>query len=151
MKAETIDNNSSIYAETSLSTTVDLEVEKGDVSQELMRLDRSSRKTFRRLTDEMVFKEHHALDVVKMSSEQRKKQAEEYKRQIVVYRNLMYVVSLNSGWFSYSTGVVQFALLYILKSSSSDTANFLAAINAPWNFKPLFGFLSDNFAIFGFR
>ena len=151
MKASTIENSSVEAGGLSFAPTVDLGVEKQDASDQIAQLDRASRNVFKRLTTEQVFNEGQALDVVQMTSEKRLEKAEEYKRQIKIYRNLMYVVSLNSGWFAYSTGVVQFSMLYILKASSADTANFLAAINAPWNFKPLFGFLSDNFAIFGFR
>ena len=150
MKANTIQNDS-IDDETVISNPIEFEVKKQNVEDELYELNTESRKSFRRLTQGLVFGEDQALDIVKMTSEERRQKAEEYKRQIVSYRNLMYVVSLNSGWFSYSSGLVQYALLFILQVTSGQNTSFIAVINLPWSFKPLFGFLSDNFAILGFR
>ena len=150
MKTSTIQSES-IEDENTIKNSVELEVKKQDVEEELNDFNTESRKSFRRLTSEMVFNEDQALDVVKMTSEERLEKAEDYKKQIRIYRNLMYVVSLNSGWFSYTSGLVQFALLFILKVSGAENASFVTFINIPWCLKPLFGFLSDNFAILGYR
>ena len=122
-----------------------------DTTPSLSGLDAQSRKSFRRLTNEMVFNEEQAVDVLKMTSEERAEEAKRLKQKIARYRNLMYVVSLNTGWAAYATGVLSFALIFILKVSSAGNTQFMSLIGQPWNLKPLFGFLSDNFAIFGYR
>ena len=99
----------------------------------------------------MVFEESEAQAILRMDVDERVAKVDEFQNQIVAYRNLMYVVSLNTGWISYSTGLVQFALLSILKVNGSQNSIFMTVINLPWSFKPLFGFISDKLAIFGYR
>ena len=68
-----------------------------------------------------------------------------------LYRNLMLMVSINSGWNYYTVGAISYILIYVVKASGGRNAFFMSFTNLGWYLKPIFGFLSDTFYIFGFR
>ena len=61
------------------------------------------------------------------------------------------MVSLNSGWFAYSSGVQLFVLLKVLQVDPGDYAFFTSIVGLGWYLKPFWGFLSDTFFVFGYR
>ena len=76
---------------------------------------------------------------------------EELKTKISQYRALMLMVSLNSGWSMYRANVETFYLMDVLKVNGTVFNEFDANTDIPWMVKPLWGFLSDSFFIFGYR
>lgn len=63
----------------------------------------------------------------------------------------MYMVSSNSGWWSYVDFVVFYYLKNILDQPADVVTSFDSYTSYPWMFKPVYGFLSDSFFPLGYR
>jgi hypothetical protein len=64
---------------------------------------------------------------------------------------MMYFISSNSGYFTYSQNVNYFYISEKLSRPSSDYAKFLSYQGFCWSIKPIYGWISDSVYPFRYR
>lgn len=64
---------------------------------------------------------------------------------------MMYFISSNSGYFTYSQNVNYFFISEVLGRGSADYALFLSYQGLAWSIKPLYGWISDSIYPFKYR
>ena len=109
------------------------------------------KKSFRKLSQMPGIEEEEAEDMVKWDSWQRQAEIKRLKDLVGRYKILMFMVSMNSGWFYYTSNFQLFYCRDVLNMLAPDFSAFQSNINLPWLLKPLWGFFSDSFRFFGFR
>ena len=109
------------------------------------------RKSYKKLKEVKSIKEEDAQKMATWTTEQRKAEIKRLKSLINSYRVLMLMVSLNSGWLLYINNINIFYIRSVLKIGGAVLNQFLANASLPWMVKPLWGFCSDSFFIFGYR
>ena len=63
----------------------------------------------------------------------------------------MLLIAINTGWTLYYLNMVVYYNKTVYHLTGAQIGEFIGFISIPWNLKPLFGFLSDTFFIFGYR
>ena len=63
----------------------------------------------------------------------------------------MMIVAVNTGWNTFTQNMIVFYNRNRLKLSGAENAAFTSLTFIPFNIKPIWGFLSDTFYIFGYR
>ena len=89
--------------------------------------------------------------MAKWSSEERQAEIKRLNNKVARYRILMFMVSMNSGWFFYTNNFQIFYCRDVLDMSAPNLSAFQSNTGLPWLLKPLWGFFSDSFRFFGFR
>ena len=63
----------------------------------------------------------------------------------------MVLIAINTGWTFYYINMCVFYNKSIYNLSGAEIGKFIGFVSIPWNLKPIFGFLSDTFFLFGYR
>ena len=90
-------------------------------------------------------------DFSKWTSDERQAEIKRLNDQIARYRILMFMVSMNSGWFFYTYNFQFYYCRSVLDMKAPAFSAFQSNTNLPWLIKPLWGFFSDSFRIAGYR
>ena len=112
---------------------------------------KEQRKSFRRLSQIPGIEDKEAMNMAKWSSEERQAEIKRLNDKVSRYKILMFMVSMNSGWFFYTSNFQLFYCRDVLDMSAPAFSAFGSNTNLPWLIKPLWGFFSDSFRFFGFR
>ena len=112
---------------------------------------REQRKSFRRLSQIPGVSQEEAEDMSKWSSEERQAEIRRLNSQVARFKILMFMVSMNSGWFFYTNNFQLFYCKSVLDMTAPQFSAFQSNTGLPWLIKPLWGFFSDSFWVFGYR
>ena len=86
-----------------------------------------------------------------MSANERGSELQEIKKRLRNYQVLMYMIAINAACATYTRNMIVFYLKSVLGLTAASSGAVTALIGMSWNFKPVWGFLSDSFSIGGYR
>ena len=89
--------------------------------------------------------------LTELTPNERSHQIQVLANQVQQYQRLMYLIALNSAWSTYSYNLCLYYCRSVLGASGADYSIFVSIMSIPWYLKPLWGFLSDSFFVFGYR
>ena len=91
------------------------------------------------------------LDLDLLTSEERLAEIKRCQGIQTQYMRMMYFISSNSGYFSYTDSISYFYISETLKRPSQDMASFNYYSGLPWSIKPVYGWISDSIYPFKYR
>ena len=125
------------------STTVDDDYEEFP--------DRETRSIALQLADVGNLDPEEIMRLSKLNEVDRTEEIKNLKKEVRQYLFLMVLVAINTAWFSIIINAVIFYDKNDLGLTGSQNAKIQSILFLPWSFKPLWGYLSDSFFIFGYR
>ena len=113
--------------------------------------DRETRTIALQLADVGGMDPEEIMRLSKLNPVDREEEIKTLKSEVRQYMFLMVMVAINTAWFFYTVNVVIYYDKNELGLTGPENAKVQSILFLPWSFKPIWGYLSDSFFIFGYR